>query len=68
MIATNLTVALNLDANLDTKECFVMHVKVILLKRLITWAELTVFVNQDIVETNVTNVHQVFFVKDVQVT
>ena len=68
MIATNMTVALNLDANLATKERFVMHVKVLLLKSLITLVESAVFVNQDIVETNVTGVLPVILVKDVQVT
>ena len=68
MIATNLTVALNLDANLATKECFVMYVTVVLSKRLITLVESTVFVNQDIEETNVTNVLLVIMVQDVQVT
>ena len=68
MIATNLTVALNLDANLATKECFVMYVTVVLSKRLITLVESTVFVNQDIEETNVTIVLLVIMVQDVQVT
>ena len=68
MIATILTVGLNLDASLATKECFVMYVSVLLSKRLITLVESTVFVNQDIEETNVTIVLLVIMVQDVQVT